>query len=317
MKRWSQISIFCLLSFVLSLPAFADSVDRGLAWLAGQQQPSGAWSTNTALNALPLLAFLSAGHTPDAKDQYAPIVDRGFRFLLAQQGKDGSFTAGGARMYGHGIATLALAEVAGMSRRASKARPNLERAVQLTLRAKAVDKGAFHEGGWRYLPTSTDSDLSVTVWQITALKAASEAGVAVPRATMERAAAYIRRCAHPSGGFGYQPGGIPNASRTAGGILALRLCGAPDDPLVPRARQWLRANPLTWENEYFYHTAYHCAAAGSGFDDKILTGHQNTGGSWPAPPQAPDELRAGPLYTTSMAVLALTAHWDYLPVYLK
>jgi hypothetical protein len=309
--------VFCLLLLVFSLPACADPVQRGLAWLAAQQQPSGAWSTTAALTALPLLAYLSAGHTPDSKDRYATVVDRGFRFLLAQQGKDGAFTAGGGRMYAHGIATLALAEVAGMSRRASKARPHLERAVQLILRAHAVEKGVFHEGGWRYQPTSADSDLSITVWQIAALKAASEAGVAVPRDALERAAAYARRCVHPSGGFGYQPGGIPNVARTACGILALRLCGVPDDPLIPRARQWLRANPLTWDDAYFYYAAGHCAHIGADLDETLLLEKQSSDGSWPAPPQAPDELRAGPLYTTAMAILALTAQWDYLPVYRK
>jgi hypothetical protein len=305
-----------ILGLCLSARA-ADPVERGLDWLASQQQPSGAWSTNTALNALPLLAFLSAGHTPDTKDRYAGVVDRGFRFLLAQQAKDGAFTAGGGRMYGHGIATLALAEAAGMSRRASRARPNIEKAVQLILRAQTVEKGIFHDGGWRYLPTSTDSDISITVWQITALKAASEAGIAVPRDALERAAHYVRRCVHPSGGFGYQPGGMPNASRTACGILALRLCGAPDDPLVPRARRWLVANPLTWDDEYFYYAAYHCAKAGDGLEESLLIGRQTPAGSWPAAPNAPEEQRAGPLYTTSMAILALTVKWDYLPVYLK
>jgi hypothetical protein len=309
-----------LLSSILSLPsatAETNAVTRGLAWLAAQQQASGAWSTNTALNALPLLAFMSAGCTPDARTPQAAVVDRGFRFLLAQQATNGAFTAGGGLMYGHGLATLALAEVSGMSARATKARTALERAGQLILRSQAVEKGNFHTGGWRYFPDSTDSDLSVTVWQITALKAASEVGIAVPRDAMQRAAAYVQRCAHPTGGFGYQPGGIPNQSRTAAGILALQLSGAWNDPLIPRARRWLRDNPLTWESEYFYYAAHHCAHAGAGFDEQLLRARQNADGSWPFAPTTRDELRAGPLYTTSLAVLALTAKWDYLPVYLR
>jgi Squalene-hopene cyclase N-terminal domain/Prenyltransferase and squalene oxidase repeat len=299
-------------------PSFAqtNAVDRGLGWLAAQQHADSAWSKNPALNSLALLAFLSAGHVPASKT-YGSVVDRGLGFVLTQQAEDGAFTANGAMMYGQGIATLLLAEVSGMSRRDKQVRPALKKAVDLILRAQAVEKGPIHEGGWRYDPTSTDSDLSVTVWQVIALKAASDTGIAVPRAAMERAAAYIKRCQHPSGGFSYQPGGLPNQSRTASSILALRFCGLPDDPAIQRAREWLAANPLHWESEFFYHGAYYCAHAGTGLDEQILLDHQNADGSWPAPPSTPDEAEAGPLYTTSMALLALRAKWNYLPVYFR
>jgi hypothetical protein len=73
---------------------------------------------------------------------------------------------------------------------------------------------------------------------------------------------------------------------------------------------------LRWESPFFYYAAQHCAHAGAGLDERLLTEHQQAGGSWPAPPHAPDEERAGPVYTTAMAVLALTAKWNYLPGYL-
>src|SRR2546422_1059007 len=81
--------------------AATNSVERGLAWLASQQQENGSWSQNTALNALPVLAFLSAGDVASSQP-YGPVVDRGLRFVLTQQAEDGSFTAGGGMMYGHG-----------------------------------------------------------------------------------------------------------------------------------------------------------------------------------------------------------------------
>ena len=322
MKRVLLTSVLCLLAFTVSSLAETNSVERGLAWLASQQHPSGAWSTNTALNALPLLAFLSAGHVPEAiatgpARRYADNVDRGIRFLLAQQTPDGAFTGGGSMMYGHGISTLVLAEISGMTKRQTRVRIALDKSIGLILRAQVIPKNNFDDGGWRYRLDSTDSDLSVSVWQIAALKAASETGIAVPQESLQRAAAYIRRCEHPRGGFGYQPGGHPNQSRAAAGILALRLCGLPDDPAAVRARQWLAQNPLQWTSDYFYYAAHHCAHAGTAFDEKLLLEKQNFDGSWPAPPASRDELRAGPLYTTSMAILALTAQWDYLPVYLK
>lgn len=309
----------CTLSLLLvSSATFADTnaVERGLAWLRSQQRPNGSWSDTTALNALPMLAMLSAGQTPGMKPYTSPL-DRGLRFLLTQQDKDGGFTAGGAWMYGHGISTLLLAESAGMTRDDRFIRPALQRAVTLILRSQNIEKGEFHAGGWRYEPSSTDSDLSVTVWQIAALRSASETGVVVPRAAMERAGRYIKRCEHPSGGFAYQPGGIPNTCRTAAGIIALRQSGWWKDPAIGRAQRWLENNPLRWESEYFYHAASHTAHAGTGFDEKILLEHQNPDGSWPAAPNSNNEGRAGPLYTTSMAVLALTARWNYLPVFMQ
>lgn len=290
--------------------AQTNATDRGLAWLALQQHTDGSWSTNVALNSLPILAFLSAGRPKD------PAVERGLDFVLTQQGPDGAFTAGGAMMYGHGLTTLLLAELSGMTTRDAEVRGALEKAVTLILRSQAIQKADLHAGGWRYEPTSTDSDISVTVWQLIALKAASDVGVNVPREAMMRAIAYVTRCEHPQGGFGYQPGGLPNQSRTASAILVLRLCGQREDPAIERARHWLAANSLTWESPFFYYAAQHCAHADVGFDERILLEHQNPDGSWQAPPHSPDEAKAGPLYTTSMAVLASTAKSNYLPAFL-
>jgi len=310
------LSVFGLLCSVVTSFADTNAIERGLAWLRAQQCANGSWSDNTALNALPMLAMLSAGQTPGVRPFNSPL-DRGLRFLLSQQDKDGAFIAGGGMMYGHALATLLLAESSGMTHDDRFIRPALQRAVTLILRAQAVEKGAFHDGGWRYDPASTDSDLSVTVWQITALKAASETGVVVPRAAMERAGRYIKRCEHPSGGFGYQPGGIPNESRTAAAIIALRQSGWWKDPAIGRAQRWLERNPVRWESEYFYHAASHAAHARAGFDEKILLKHQNPDSSWPASPHSRDEAKAGPLYSTSMAILALTARWNYLPVFME
>ena len=314
--RMKLLTVLGLLCSVVASFADTNAVERGLVWLRTQQRANGSWSDNAALNALPMLAMLSAGQTPGARPYTSPL-DRGLRFLLSQQDKDGAFTAGGSMMYGHALATLLLAESSGMTRDDRFIHTALQRAVTLILKAQAVEKGEFHDGGWRYEPTSTDSDLSVTVWQITALKAASETGVVVPRAAMERAGRYIKRCEHPSGGFGYQPGGIPNESRTAAAIIALRLSGWWKDPAIGRAQRWLERNPVRWESDYFYHAASHAAHANVRFDDKLLLDHQNADGSWPAAPNSHNEAKSGPLYSTSMAVLALTARWNYLPAFME
>ena len=301
----------------LSPVGFADtnSVDRGLSWLAARQRADGSWSANVALNSLPLLAFLSAGHVP-GNAPHGPAIERGLAFVLSQQSDDGAFTAGGGMMYGHGIATLLLAECVGMTRQDARVRVALEKAVRLTLRSQAVEKSEIHAGGWRYEPNSTDSDLSITVWQLMALKAASDAGVAVPRRAIDDALAYLRRCEHPRGGFGYQPGGLPNESRTASALVMLTLCGVGNDPAVERSRIWLQSHPLRWPNPYFYYAAHYGAHAGAGKAEPALVARQDPDGSWSAPSNSAEQIQGGPLYCTSMAILSLTATNHFLPVYL-
>jgi hypothetical protein len=302
--------LLCLLLAVT--PAFADTnaVNRGLAWLASQQQADGSWSTNVALNSLPVLAFLSAGRPLDAK------LERAVRHILTQQSPAGAFTNGGAMMFGQGITTFMLAEVAGMSREGAKLTAHLNKAVRFIMTAQAVEKGDIHAGGWRYFPDSTDSDLAVTIWQILALRAAQNAGIHVPQESLDRAGHYVTRCQRPDGGFAYQPGGQPTPGRTAAGILALHLCGQFDSPAIERGREWLKAHPLTWDSPYPYHSAFFCAQARQAFDPVMLTARQSPDGSWPAPPNSADETDAGPIYRTAMAILALTARDHYLPVFM-
>ena len=296
------ILFFCSTTF-----GATNEVARGLNWLATQQRADGSWSTNTALNALPVLAFLSAGNLPTTPGNGA-IIDRGVRYILTQQTAEGAFTNGGARMYGHGVTTLLLAEVTGMVKRETGVRPRLTKAVELILRTQAVPKGDIHAGGWHYAPDSTDSDLAVTVWQVAALRAALNAGLRVPREALNRAAHYIQRCAHPRGGFGDQPGGFPNPGRTAAAVLALRMCGRYETKVEIVA-------PVALADEYFYHANFFCAQIGRGFNRQLLLKLQNADGSWSLPTNSPDEAEAGPLFTTSLAILALTTDEHYLPVF--
>src|SRR5258708_11194603 len=120
-------------------------------------------------------------------------------------------------MYCHGISTLMLAEVVGMTsdaKLADEARTALTHAVKLILLAQNLHKNPDNAGGWRYHPTSRDSDISVSGWQILALRAAKSAGCAVPSENIDRAVEYLKHCASREGGFGYQPGRRPDNPRT-------------------------------------------------------------------------------------------------------
>jgi squalene cyclase len=227
---------------VLSGPARADvkmdgdtkqACERGLKWLAKKQNQDGSWSDgayqhNTAITAFSLLAFMSQGHLPN-KGQYSPEVTKGANFLIAAQRESDGYLIGsrGGNMYCHGMATLALAELWG-STGDNKIKPVLEKAIKL------IEGSQYNNGGWRYDPKPTGHDISVTIMQVMALRAAYNAGLDVKKDTIDKAIKYIESCYDaPSGGFTYQPKNRnPGFARTAAGICVLYLTG--------RAQEYLK-----------------------------------------------------------------------------
>jgi len=311
------------------------AVERGLDFLARGQLADGSWLSpmgkNTGIVSLAVMAFLAAGEEP-GRGRHGAAIDRAVDFLLRHQ-RDGMIittdTSHGP-LYEHGIATLLLGEVLGMVNDEVAGREKLARvhrnAVNLILRAQNVPKDPSSTGGWRYSTTAIDSDLSVTGWQLLALRAAQDAGLAVPRRNIEEAVLYIKRCAHPSGGFGYMPGGEPNIARTGTGILALEICGEFRSQEAIRGGEWLLKNPLRWQGPFFYYSAYYSAQAmyqlGGDFwarwrpvSEKLLLAEQKPDGSWPAPPSETHENQAGFAYMTAMAILSLTVDYKFLPIY--
>src|SRR5438132_1628440 len=124
----------------------ADSVDRGLAFLANLQEKDGAWllqgSKHPATTSLAVMAFLSAGHVP-GEGPYQANVEKGVRWVLDQQQPSGFFMGPFTydEMYQHGISTLMLCEAAGMSdaKTARELKPKLEKAVKLILQAQRME----------------------------------------------------------------------------------------------------------------------------------------------------------------------------------
>lgn len=338
--------VCALLTFTISTSSFAAppretaeekaldlAVANALKFLATEQTVSGAWKVDaygesTAATSLAMMAFLAAGHVP-GEGPYAETLNRGLQYVLDHQLPNGLIlhnTSHGP-FYCHGISTLMLAEVVGMVQEpiATDCRKALEKAVAVILKAQAVPKSEQHAGGWRYQLTSLDSDLSVTGWQLMALRAAKNVGCDVPAESIERAVAYVKRCSSGErGGFGYQPLGQPTATRTGTGILALEVCGEHNSREATRGAEYLIDNPLDAQDNYFFYGAYYCTMGmfkigGKQWDEtreniyRMLLGMQEPDGSWIA--RHGTENSAGRVYCTSMSVLALAVEYQYLPIY--
>ena len=100
-------------------------------------------------------------------------------------------------MYGHGITTLCLTEMMGMAvskRQEARIRSVAQKSITLILRSQRVRKSnPKYRGGWRYTPDAHDSDLSISVWQLMALRSAKNAGLEVGKEAIEEAVRYLKR----------------------------------------------------------------------------------------------------------------------------
>lgn len=198
-------------------PASEAAVEAGLAWLALHQAVDGSWqfdlsgcrcdgacrdpgtlTGSTASTAIALLPFLGAGST-HVDGPYHETVSRGIYYLISRMQptpRGGDFCEG--TMYGHGVTTLALAEALGMTGDEMLV-PYVRDAVRFTETAQDL-----HGGGWRYLPGQA-GDITVTAWQIAALKSAMLAGVEVPSPTIEAARRFLDRVQTQGGAaYGYR-----------------------------------------------------------------------------------------------------------------
>ena len=330
-----------------------DAVDRGLAHLARTQSKDGSWPSGAnapvlgrprgpvatteregdcAITALAVMAFLSAGHVP-GEGLYGDRLTAGIQFVARNQLKNGLFAGvnqGGVEMYYHGICTLMLAEVVGMTDRktAEEMRGRLQAAVKIILEAQRRNT-TNDRGGWRYGIGGTDADLSVTGWQFLALRAAKNVGCDIPSERIDAALAYVKRCYNArSGGFTYTAYGMVTEPCTGVGILCLELGGKDthQSPEALKAAGFLMENPITGASPHFFYGTYYIAQAMFQIGDDYWKGYRtrlhksllrshppSNDGAWGA--GGSGDARHGTAYATAMAILALTVEYRYLPIY--
>jgi prenyltransferase beta subunit len=309
----------------LITPAAARAIERGLNVLATRQEEdgsfrSGGYSRNVAICALAGMAFMSSGSTP-GRGPYGKNVDRCIEYILANTQESGFINVPNASshgpMYGHGFATLFLAECYGMTQRAD-VREKLSKSVQLIVNTQN------DEGGWRYQPVRRDADISVTICEVMALRAARNSGLFVPRSTIDRCTQYVKRSQNADGGFMYMiQGGQSQFPRSAAGIVALYSAGIYEGPEIKKGLDYLMGfMPQVHEfnrgdNHYYYGHYYAVQAmwhAGGEYWLKwypavrdALIARQSDDGTWN------DAICME--YGTAMACIILQIPNNYLPIF--
>lgn len=317
------------------------AIERGLGFLASRQQPDGTFGGtydrnrgNIGITSLAALALMAGGHQP-GRGQHGKVVGRALEYVLRQEqllSDDRGFLyrPDGSRygpMYSHGFGTLFLAEVHGMVHD-----PELHRRLRDTLKraVKLIVRGQNHEGGWRYDPESPVADASVTACQIMALRAARNAGLSVPRSTVDRCVQYLKKLQQFEGGFRY----MTNQARTsfaltAAGVVSLNCAGIYSDPAVSAGLRYLSRNRpspaasgMQW-GHYFYGQYYAAQAMWTAggklwaewypYVREELLKHPDRNrslGYWGDPRFSED-------YATAMALIVLQIPNNYLPILQK
>ena len=299
------------------------SIERGLSWLARHQGEDGSYGSlshygpHVGITGLSALAFMSDGNMP-GRGRYGRVVDGCLDFVLSQSSESGLLAAETSHgpMYGHGFATLFIAEVYGMTNR-REVREALRRATRLIVNTQN------DEGGWRYQPVRADADTSVTVCQVMALRAARNTGIYVNKEVIDKAIEYVRASQNPDGGFRYMLNSGGSAfARSAGCIAALQYAGVYGADVVQRGLEYLdRFRPPQEQTvgHYFYGHYY-------GAQAMFLAGDERWNRWWPA---IRDELlekqeadgywrgQAGDEYGTAMALIILQLPNRLLPIFQK
>ena len=332
-----------------------EAVRRGHKWLAAQQNPAGYWSQDVGfklnsnyqitkanvphvgVTALCLISYLAGGNLP-GRGEYGEVLSRGLDYVLSCMKENGYISDNGTRMYSHAFSTLFLAEVYGMTRRA-----DIKRALQRSVNLIVDSQNA--EGGWRYKPFARESDMSITVCQVLALRSARNVGITVPASTIKSAENYVRKSAVRDGGggtgFGWSgdmlgDGGafryqlMPNSRATfpltAAGITTLHAAGIYDDEILRSAFDYLDGQMgqfnLQFKNHYFFYYGHYYAvqayytAGGERFSryfktmrDEALLPNQQRDGSWAC------DVGPGEAFATAVATLILQIPYQYLPIF--
>ncbi|MEM1212001.1 MAG: prenyltransferase/squalene oxidase repeat-containing protein [Planctomycetota bacterium] len=299
-------------------PASREAIREGLAALAKMQNADGSfsgrsYSRHVGITAIACMAFLANGSTP-GRGPYGDQVELGLDFILKHATESGLLAAETSHgpMYGHGFATLFLGEVYGMTKD-QRIREPLLKAVRL------IVKSQNPQGGWRYHPLPYDADISVTICQVMALRSARNAGIAVPKETIDAAIRYVKNCQNPNdGGFRYMiSSGSSAFPRSAAGVAALFYAGIYEGEEITKGLAYLDRSTRSGNSSgHFWYGHYYCVqamflAGGTHWANYFptirarLVRDRNGSGGW----------NGNDAYATGMALIILQVPNRLLPIF--
>jgi hypothetical protein len=339
-----------------AVPAkYREVIRKGLEYVAKAQHRDGHWEGNggsypTTITALSGMTLLMEGSTI-REGKYAENLRKAVDWLMERSQRNGLIgnpnnpTESMRYMYGHGYGMLFLAQVYGEEEdgdRRKKLEDILTRAVQFTGKAQTP------RGGWGYVSSADGGGFdegSVTITQVQALRAARDAGIAVPKSVVDKAHDYLKNCTTPHGGVIYSlaHGAAFNGGErpplTAAAVACLFSAGEYNSGL---AKRWIKycqtAIPIDrsgrdsfghWEyTHYYYAQALHVLGddgyaklfpeskaserlTWSKYRDVIfdyLVSRQNADGSW-------TQGYIGTMFTTACHLTILQLDSGTLPIY--
>jgi len=350
-----HISLFTSSSLADDAPELtakaSQAIDKGLKHMLDTQRADGSWASGedgeraVAMTALGLMAFMARAEFPGSGPNGAAL-DRAKEWLLkkAKESPDGYM---GTTMYEHGLATLALTEIWGMTKD-KKDDDTIQKAVEAAV--NVILRSQNEGGGWRYQPQmDAGQDTSVTVMVFVALASARQAGIVVPNETIAKVVKYFESAtSQNTGGFNYVPTGVQmndSIACTGGGAYAAQLAGERGSEMVLSALRFLKErSPGIIDNNvgHYYYCHYYAIQAMVQAGDKeyaewyplirdALIRKQGASGSWSGEKGGGKVAKGGKGgkggdvvvvntsktsgYETPMAIISLATPHRYIPIY--
>jgi hypothetical protein len=255
------------------------AVDKGLKWLAKEQNEKGWWGAGgnnypVTMTAMAGMALLMEGSTTK-EGKYAENIKKAADWLMDKSHEGGprdgligdtNLPQEAVRyMYGHGFATLFLASVYGDE--SDKAKRAKLKDI-LTRACKYIGAAQSTQGGWYYTSKAEGGDNdegSVTVTQLQALRACKNANIPVAKEIIDKAVDYLKKSTTDRGGVVYSLGrggmkapiGGERPALTAAAIACSFSAGQYDGDLC---KKWFKycetAIPVNQQGVRFGHDEY-------------------------------------------------------------